>query len=295
MKIKNIEDWEAFLAVCNENSFIRAAKRLNLSAAVVTKRIARLESQLETLLFHRTTRSISLTRDGEELFPVAERLLADIKEAELYFEGAKKLSGSVKMTAPVSYGQRHLVPILTAFLSRYPDIEIELILTGSVLNMVEEGIDLAVRGGPLDDSMLIAQKIGKNQLFACASSEYLKKSRRIAKPQDLKEHSLLFLDVHENQRFLQTRDKLLDLASKPRIHCNDGAAITLLAVSGAGVAVRSSWDVTPYLKSGKLVRILPEFPIESPGDLFVVTHSRRFPNPRVRALREFIVNSKKIE
>jgi LysR family transcriptional activator of dmlA len=291
MKIENTGDWVTFITVAKEKSFIKASKALNLAPAVVTKRIVRLEDALKVRLFQRTTRSVQLTDEGRELLPMAERLIADMSEAETLFEKNETISGTIRFTAPATFCQRKLAPIITEFQKLYPDVKLELEMTNSVLNLIERGIDVAIRIGKYPDSSLIARKIGVNDLLVCASPDYLKKSKPIKSAKDLKFHSLLYIDGHRNYRFEKSSLKISDISKSSHIICNDGSVLTALAISGAGIVIRSRWDVDPYIESGDLKCILQNDPLESAGDIFIVAPTRRHQSPRVRAFINFVVEN----
>lgn len=291
MKIENTGDWVSFIAVAREKSFIKASKVLKIAPAVVTKRIVRLEDALKVRLFQRTTRSVQLTDEGKELLPMAERLVSDMAEAESLFEKKEAISGTIRLTAPATFCQKKIVPLLVAFQELYPEVKLELEMTNSVLNLIERGIDVAIRIGKYPDSSLIARKIGVNELLVCVTPSYLKKSKPIRSARDLKNHSLLYIEGHKNYRFEKSDLKISDLSKDSKIVCNDGAVLTALAISGAGVVIRSKWDVDDHLLSGELKCILQNDPLESAGDIFIVTPTRRNQSPRVRAFINFFVEN----
>jgi DNA-binding transcriptional LysR family regulator len=185
-----------------------------------------------------------------------------------------------------------LAPLLTQFQNQYPEITLELILTDSILNLIEGAIDIAIRIGTFKDSSLIARKLGENQLVLCASPSYLKKHPQIRTESDLKLHALLYLDSHGDSRFIKSGTKISDLAKQSKIQCSDGLTLTEFAVHGNGIALRSTWDVQSLIQSGKLKPVLEQEPLEPAGEIMLIVPSRRYLSPRVRALMDFISEKK---
>ena len=290
MKVK-IEDWEAFLAVAKEQNFARAAKKIGLSAPMLSKRITRLEKELETRLFQRTTRSVALTHEGENLLPRLSDALDTLADVESVFEEGRdetELRGPVRLTAPVVYSQRVLPSVLAGFLRLHPNVEVEIIASDSILNLVDEHIDMAIRMGDMKDSSLIARPIGQARLVACASPAYLKSAPPLRVPADLKKHNLLFMDLHRDLVFQGTRTTVGEVTGRRSFQSNDGVVLTELALQGAGVAIRSVWNAMPHLKTGQLKLVLNDYPMEGGSNVWLLLPSRRNITKRVRALTDYL-------
>lgn len=289
MKIRNLDDWQAFVAVAKEKNFARAAGKLRISAPMLSKKIARLEETLDLRLLQRTTRSVALTHEGETLLPEVRRMLESVESLESTFDRKKsEVAGPIRMTVPTVYAERVLPPLLMEFRRLYPAIVIEVTATDSLLNLIDGHVDVAIRSSRLVDSTMIARRLTPNVLLACASPAYLKKAPRLKTPQDLQHHDLLFLDVHENVRFRQAKVSLGQLGGRRRFLSNNGGLLTRMACQGAGVAIRSFWDCQPFLKTGELKIVLKDFPFEENGDVWLVLPSKRQLSPRVRVFVDFL-------
>ncbi len=294
MKTDDINVWRAFGAVAKQGHFSRAAIVLNVPLPQVSKRVSKLEAQLGVRLFYRTTRSVTLTDEGKALLPKVERILEDLGEVESYFEKKQNLSGTIKVTSVPFVAHRLLLPSLNKFMQQYPHLKIELELSESFVNMAEAGFDVALRIDTPKDSDLVYRKLVPNELVFSAAPDYLKKNKsQLEKPQDLKEHSLLVLGIHNRCKFMKSDIKLGDFKDAKLIHCENGAFLTDMALAGMGVLVRSIWDIQGHLKNRKLVRLLERHPLETFGHIYAVVPSRRYVAPRVRAFLDFIVNESK--
>ncbi|MEZ4813795.1 MAG: LysR family transcriptional regulator [Bdellovibrionota bacterium] len=293
VKIEDIKIWESFLAVAKQGHFSRAAGVLGVPLPQVSKRVTKLEEGLGLRLFHRTTRSVSLTDEGKVLLPKIESLMADLVETEHYFEKNKSFSGAIKITSVPFVAHRLLLPVLPLFADKYPQIKIELEVSEKMLNLVESGFDIALRIDTPKDSDLVYRKLAPNDLIFCASPAYLKKAGKLKGLDDLKKHSLLALSIHNRCRFKKIDKKVGDFSSAKTFICENGAFLTDMAVAGGGVLLRSIWDVQEYLKTKKLVQVLENYPLETFGHIYAVVPTRRYVAPRVRAFLDFIFEESK--
>lgn len=293
MKIEDLTIWQAFLGVAKHGNFSKAAKALKVPLPQVSKRVSRLEDQLGVRLFQRTTRVVTLTDEGRALFARVEPAVEDIRDIETMFEHKKELSGTVRVASVSFVAHRLLLPVFKKFMAKYPGVHIEMELSEGMVNMVESGVDIAVRIDTPDDSSLIYRKLVPNDLIFVAAPSYLKKSPAIKSIKDLHKHDLLMMGIHKHCRLTKSKMKLGDFDKRKRISCDNGAYLTDLALNGMGVLVRSIWDVKPYLKDKKLVQVLKNEPIETFGHVYAVIPSRRYLAPRVRALFDFILEESK--
>src|SRR5436190_5785545 len=187
-----IEAMQAFVAVADLQGFAPAARKLRLSPSAVTRLVAALEDRLGARLLQRTTRSVALTDAGARYLERARRILADVEEAELAAEGERtRPSGRLVLSAPVGFGRLHVSPVMSAYLKRYPDVSGELRLEDRIINLVEDGIDLAVRIGHLADSSLVARQVGEMRRIVVASSAYLKRHGEPATPEAIASHQTI--------------------------------------------------------------------------------------------------------
>jgi DNA-binding transcriptional LysR family regulator len=292
MKIEEIAAWEAFLGVATHGNFSKAAELLKVPVPQVSKRVAKLESQLGTRLFQRTTRVVTLTDEGRALLPKIKSVLEDLQEVESFFENKQELSGTVKVTCVPFVAHKLLLPVLPDFMKKHPKIHIELELSEKFMNIIESGFDMAIRIETPKDTDLIYRKLLPNDLIFCASPEYLKKNKSpLRSPKDLKDHDLLMLSIHKKCRFKDQSFQLGEFEKTKKLTCENGVFLADLALNGFGVLVRSVWDVQDHLKRGTLVQVLKKHPLETFGHIHAVVPSKRFLAPRVRAFLDFVVTS----
>ena len=181
-----------FVAVAEASNFTQAAKKLLISTAQVSRQVSELEQRLNTKLFYRTTRKVTLTEEGQLFYQQCRSILEGLEVAERSLTNLQSLpQGKIKISAPVTYGERHIIPLVNQFLIRYPQVEIEVQLSNQRINLIDEGYDLAIRLGQLDDSSLIAKRISSRQHFLCASPSYIQQHGKPETITDLKQHNCL--------------------------------------------------------------------------------------------------------
>jgi DNA-binding transcriptional LysR family regulator len=226
-----LEEWRVFTTVATEKSFSRAAKRLARSPQAVTRAVAALESRLGTRLLHRTTRSVSLTHDGEQYLEHARRALGEFDALEAPRDS--ELRGTLSVTASVLFGQHHVAPIVASFLAEHPAATARLVLLDRVVSLAEEGLDVGVRIGDLPDSALIARLAGHVRVVICASPKYLDRAPALRTDT---------LDKHAHIAFTGTRP----LAKNPKFTVNTAGAAIELALAGHGLTRVLSYQIAPY-------------------------------------------------
>jgi DNA-binding transcriptional LysR family regulator len=283
-----------FLRIVEKGGLAAAGRELGLSAASVSERLAALEKHYGAALLHRTTRAISLTDEGRLLVQGARRLLADADELETLIRlGVEKISGPIRLSAPVDLGRSTLVAILDAFVAEHPEVTIDLNLTDGYVDLVGQGQDLAIRYGELVDSTLCVKRLGNNRRVVCASPAYLSDKGRPQHPDDLARHECILM------RFGPTIDRdwpfLIDgetrrVAVQGHRIANDGGLVRDWCRNGFGIARKSVWDVAADLKAGTLVEILGEFSAGSTGLQIVYPATQDQPK-RVRLLIERIATA----
>lgn len=287
-KLANIE---AFVAVVETGSFSRAAERLGVTKSVVSRRVSLLETRLRTQLLQRTTRSQSLTASGRQFHERAVRLLADLDEAEQEMRDASAaLRGRLRLAAPLSFGLGHLGPALDGFLRANPDIEIDIDLNDREVNLVEEGFDMAIRIGQLQDSTLIARRLGEIRFVTCASPQYLARHGTPRHPGELASHSgLQYANVPLKQAWRFTQDGDDDLVCIPhiRLRANNGDLLATAAVNGLGIVSSPTFIVADRVARGELEVILGPYR-RAPVGLFAVYPPGRLLPRRVQAFSEFL-------
>lgn len=275
-----------FIAVVETTSFTQAAKRLGTSTAHVSRQISILEERLKTRLLFRTTRKVSSTEEGNIYYQHC-RLLADgIKEAEnAVTQHHKTLNGLIKFTAPVTYGEKILAPLMLDFMTIYPDVQIEIDLTNTPLNLIDSGCDFALRLGKLNDSSMICKRLGTRKLIVCASPQYLSTH---GTPHTLSELATFncLRGQHDYWRFREGA-KELTVRVKGSLTCNSGAALLDAAKRGFGLIQLPDYYVTKALESGELIRVLSTYQEMEEGIWALFAH-RRLQPLRVKLLVDFL-------
>lgn len=289
MKIRDLLYWQTFVQVAEQKSFARAGSALGIGPSNISKQIAWLEGELGVRLLNRTTRSVTLSQEGEILLPWAKQLIEDASELESRALDARGLRGKIRLTCLPVVAHRWLVPELTKFRRKNPDVQFEIDLSERVVDLVAEQMDLAVRVQPPKGADFVFRELATNELVVCASPKYLKKVEPPKKPHDLLKHSLLTLELYSGCRFIGTGLALRDLESARAVRCEVGLFLTELALAGEGIAIRSKWDVFPFLQSGALVELLPTFKIEPFGKAYLVIPQKKYLSPRVRAFADHLL------
>ncbi len=284
-----LHELEVFVAVADAGSFTKAGTRLRLSPPAVTRAISALESRLGTRVFNRTTRSLTITDVGRRFLENARQVLADLDNAEKEAVGeAAAPQGHLTVTASVTFGRLALTPIVCAFLGAYPRVSVSMLLLDRVANLVEEGIDAAVRIGPLPDSNLIAKRIGDVRRVLVASPDYIARRGAPATPSDLRRHSVIaFTGLMPNRewRFLDGRSgKNVSFAS--RLEINDAVAAISAAEMGDGIAIALSYMVAEKIREGRLTTVLDDV-APSPAPVHLVYPQNRLIAPKLRAFVDF--------
>ncbi len=290
IKIDDMILWESFYWVSKKGSFTAAAHQLQMSVAFLSKKIGRLEAFMETRLFNRTTRRVSMTEEARQLLPRVEALLEEMSHIERTREATVE-AGLIRLACLPAFAQRRLPTLLVAFQRLHPGVRFEIHPSDSLVDLVDAKVDLAIRVQKPAGAEFVFRKLVKNELVWVASPHYLANHPQIRKPSDLKQHAVLCLSVYRPCRVGEKSLTVRDLAQNEPVRCDSGAVLTELALSGAGVALRSLWDVTALVKEGKLVRLLANFSVDPYGDLYAVTPHSRFVTRRVRLFLDFLAES----
>jgi DNA-binding transcriptional LysR family regulator len=280
-----------FAKVVEQGSFARAAQRLDLSTSAVSRHVADLEAHLGVRLLNRTTRKLSLTESGQAFLERTVQLLADLEEAEDSATASARVPrGTLKLTCTTTFGERHIAPAIADFAAKHPQLRFDVELSGRMVDLVEEGFDLAIRIGPPSGQALIARLIGETQLICCASPEYLARHGTPKVPQDLAKHRCLtysYLPIRDTWRFREASGKEHSVRIAGPVNANNGQFLAGLAAAGVAIALEPDFIVGDELASGRLVELLPQFrPATAP--IHAVYPSRRHLSAKVRAFVDFI-------
>lgn len=280
---------EVFIAVNDAGSFAKAGQRLRMSPPAVTRAISALEDRLGARLFQRTTRRLAITDVGTRFLESARRIVEDMGAAEREALGASATArGHLTVTASVTLGRSLLAPVARAFLAEYPEIRLSVLLLDRVTNLIEEGIDAAIRIGPMPDSTLVGRKLGMVQHSLVASPAYLARHGTPAQPSDLTRHTMIaFTGLMPNRewRFLDGRSgKAVSFA--PRLEINDALVAIAAAEAGEGITAALSYMVAEQIRQGRLVPVLAD--VTPPAvPVHLIFPQSRMLAPKLRAFVDF--------
>ncbi len=283
---------EAFVRVAEARSFSQAAVRLNSSKSVVSRQISALEAELGARLFHRTTRSLTLTEIGEGYFQRCVRILSEIDEANQSVSQLQAAPrGTLRVNAPMSFGFLHLAPAIPDFLARYPEVDVDMTMNDRYVDLIEEGFDLAVRIGKLDDSSLVARRLAPMRMVICASPAYLAQRGYPQTPDDLRHHECLLYNSgrlpRDEWRFIRADGSQWVMPITGRLCTNNGDALRAAALRNLGLVSLPTFIVGGDLQSGTLVSVLADWVDQGSALHAVYPHSRHL-SPKVRAFVDFM-------
>ncbi len=284
-----MSNWDGiseFVTVVEQNGFTSAAQRLNTSPAQVSRKVAALEHRLAVKLLNRTTRKVSLTEAGQLYFQQCKQLVNGLEHADLLVSQMQtKPTGLIKLTAPVTYGEKIIAPLANDFLINYPDLEVELILTNQTLDLIDQGIDLAIRLGQLKDSSFIARRLANRRLHVCATAEYLDRYGTPYALSELNQHRCL-MGTLEQWRFKEA-GKTRNISVHGRIKCNSGPALLDAALKHLGLAQLPDFYVASYLASGELQEVLQPFQDDSEA-VWAMYPQRQYLSPKIQLLLRYL-------
>jgi DNA-binding transcriptional LysR family regulator len=280
---------ELFVRVAALGAIGRAGTEFGLSPTNATQRIQALEAELGVKLLNRTTRAVSLTPDGEIFLDYARRILNDAEDARSALsQDGGAVSGLIRATASASFGRTHIVPFVPEFLAQYPQVRLDLNFTDSIVDIVEQGYDLAFRIGELAPSSLMAQKIDSNPMRLVASPEYLARAGVPRVPEDLLGHSCLPLGDSRTWRLRGADGSVTPIRVSGPVKVNLGNALGEWTVAGLGIGVASLWAAGPDLKAGRLVTVLEDYRLCPETDIWAVRPPGRHMPVRVKVFLDFM-------
>jgi len=277
-----------FIRIAELGVVSAAARDLLLSPASASARLVKLEKTVGFRLFNRTTRAVSLTTDGAAFLPYAEQMIETLEMGLSAVSGqGTQAQGLLRMTMPGSFGRMYIIPILHKFHARHPQVSLDLRLSDEVLNVVEGAFDLIIRNASLSDSSFVARKLASDRRLLVASPAYLKQHGTPSTPAELTKHQCVILADSNKWKFESG-----ELVSVSRSFVvNDGEAMRVMIESGMGIGLKSKWNVSESLKSGKLVEVLPNFTIATTSSIWALYPSGRIVAPKVRAMIDFLLEA----
>ncbi|MPS28053.1 LysR family transcriptional regulator [Pigmentiphaga sp.] len=290
-RLPDLEAWAIFAKVAETGSFARAAAELSLSQATVSKAVSRLEGRMKTVLFHRTSRRISLTESGLAALERASRILeeGEAVEAEVT-EQSSSPRGPIRMTAPMSFGISHVAPVLPPFMARYPEVTLDVHFSDEQVDLVEKRFDLALRISTLADSSLLVRRLCTVRILLVGSPAYFEQHGRPRHPRELAQHRALqyaYARTGSSWRFRHARHGEFTQAMPTPLRVNNAEALTPALRAGAGLALQPEFLAWQDLQSGALETVMDDWQVE-PIALHLVTPPGRGRPARVQALMEYL-------
>jgi DNA-binding transcriptional LysR family regulator len=281
-----------FVSVVEAGSFVRASEVLDLTKAATSRHLADLESRLGVRLLNRTTRKLSLTSEGQIFFERAKEILSLLSEAEAEITRRNgQASGLLRINAPVTFGLLHLAPIWGDFKNHYPNLEIELNLSDRIIDLVEEGVDVAIRIAELQSSTLISRRLASTRMILCASPDYLHKHSPPKTPIELKKHSIIAYSYwagKDEWSFIGPQG-LETVKTNPIFKTNSGDTCKALALASQGIILQPSFLVYEELKRGKLIEVMPAYRSIELG-VYALYPSKKHISAKVVALIDFLID-----
>ncbi len=284
------QQMQAFVAVVDAGSFVKAADALGSSKAAVSRHVGELESRLGVRLLNRTTRRLSLTEEGRVFLDRCRELLADVDDAEAELSSRSgAASGLLRVNAPVTFGVRHLAPLWGEFMAAHPAVTLEVTLADRIVDLVDEGYDLAIRIATLPSSTLVSRRLSTTRMALCASPRYLELRGTPRHPRELAGHSVI------SYTYWSTRDEWhfdgpegrVSVRTRPRLHTNSGDTCLAAALAHQGVILQPTFLVGEHLAAGTLVEPMPQYRSIELG-VYAVYPTRKHLSPKVRVLIEFL-------
>jgi DNA-binding transcriptional LysR family regulator len=275
-----------FVYVAENESFTLASKKMAISTAQVSRQISALEKRLNIKLFYRTTRKVSLTEEGRVFYQHCRSVLDGLDAAERAITNLQsKPQGKIKLTAPVAYGEKQILPLVNNFIKQYSDVEVSAYLSNHQIDIVEEGYDLAIRLGKLSDSTMMAKKLGKRTNYLCASPQYLEKQGVPHSISELSQHSCL-LGTLDYWHFRES-DREKSIRVTGRLRYNNGYSLMDAALKGLGIVQLPDYYVQQRIESGELVSLLDNYRAPDEG-IWAIYPQNRHLSPKIRLLVDYL-------
>ncbi len=285
----DIKSVKLFIRVAALGAIGRAGRDFGYSPTAASQRIQMLEEALGTILLKRTTRTVSLSADGEKFLVHARKIVDDIEDAVTDLQANRNtVSGELRVTASASFGRRYIAPFVGEFLRDHPGASVNLELSDGVFDIVQHGFDLALRIGTLAPSTLMARKIADNPRVLVASPDYIKTRGVPTGAKQLSDHNCLLLGETRTWQLRDSNGKQSAVSVRGNFTTSYGEAVTEAAVSGAGIALKSRWDIADQLSAGALVEVLADHVVEPEWSLWAVRPPGRIVSARVQVFTEFI-------
>ncbi len=286
-----IEDLTFFTRVAELGSLSAAGREFGLSPSAASSRLSNLEKELGTQLVARTTRRTSLTEAGRVFLQHASAAVMELKQAKISIDAAEEEPrGTLRVSSNMFFGRKHILPYLGEFRELYPDLRLEIDMTDRLVDLVDEGYDMAIRGAPLPDSSLLARKLGGNPRVLCASPEYLERKGTPETPEDLRNHDCVGFEPMPAWYFMGPEGEIVFQPENKVVSGDSGDFAYDAAIYGLGLTVKSVAHVWEDLRDGRLVEVMANYPVTRTGNIYAVYPPARFVPPKVSALVDFLIS-----
>ncbi|WP_024974319.1 LysR family transcriptional regulator [Ralstonia pickettii] len=285
-----------FVALATAGSLSAAARNLGITTPAVSKRLAQMEARIGMPLVTRTTRRMSLTPEGEVLLERARRILGEIDDLDQLLTQAKgRPSGLLRVNATLGFGRMHIAPAISEYVKAYPDVDVQLQLSADPPPLNEDLFDVCVRFGEPPDARIVARKVASNRRLLCASPAYLRERGTPTTPAELARHNCIGIrqgsDAYGVWRLASgkgAKRRTETVHVRGNLTTNDGEIAVNWALEGHGIVMRAEWDIERYLKSGRLVQVLPQYATPE-ADVYAVYHQRHQLSSRIRLFVDFLM------
>jgi DNA-binding transcriptional LysR family regulator len=285
----DLNEMAIFVRVVEAGSFTGAAKALGLPKSTVSRKITQLEERLGVRLIQRTTRSLSLTDTGSAYHSHCSRILGEIEEANIAVTQMQSTpTGTLRITAPVLFGSTVLSGLIAEYMELHPQVNIDLVLSDQVVDLVQEGIDVAFRVGQLEDSSLIGRYLGDVKAILCASADYVDRFGKPSHPEEINDHQVISATGWNQWSLKGPNEQEVNINIKPRLKVNDLSSLYTLALSGAGIAALPVLIAASAIKTKNLVPILCDWPFEA-HPIHALYASNRHLSAKVRSFVDFVI------
>lgn len=291
--MNKLREIECFIAVADLGSFVKAAEALGISKAAVSRTVLELEARLGSRLMQRTTRRLSLTEAGALYLERCKQIVAALEEADdLLSSGNAKPTGLLRINAPLTFGVLHLAPLWPMFLERHPEISLDITLSDRIVDIIDEGYDMAIRIARLSDSTLVHRKLTSTSLHVCASPAYLDAHGTPAHPHELAQHQTISYSYNQSKDEWQFSgpEGPVSVRVSSRLHVNNGDSCVQAALGGIGITRQPTFMIDQHLRSGQLVSILEDYGSPELG-IYAVYPSRTHLPAKMRAMLDFLTEA----
>ncbi|MES0808312.1 LysR family transcriptional regulator [Roseibium sp. SCPC15] len=286
-----LDDLKFFKRVAELGSLSAAGREFGLSPSAASSRLSNLEKELGSQLVARTTRRTGLTEAGQVFLRHACNALGEMDRAKALIDASEDTPrGTLRISLNVFFGRKHILPYLLEYRQLYPDLRLDVDMTDRIVDLVDEGYDMAIRGAPLPDSSLIARKLGGNQRVLCASPEYISRKGMPKSPDDLRSHDCIGFEPMPVWYFQGPEGEIAYHITNPVISGDSGDFAYDAAIFGLGLTVKSLAHVWEDLRDGRLVEVMPDFPIARTGNIYAVYPPAKFIPPKITTFVDFLLS-----